>query len=311
MRKGVGMTDATRSVRDGLDETKIHYADVSGVRTRYYEDGAGEPLVLMSGGEFFGALYSLDAWSLNLPELARHFHLFAIDKLGQGYTDNPPSESEYTFEALLEHTYQLLRAVGITDRAHLVGHSRGALLVAALTLAHPELVASTIIVDSSTLAPDDARFPGMAFYTELEKRTPPGPPTRQTVRIEADAQAYWSDQVTDAFVERMYRIALLPQRQASQQCRDRVAPNIWMPSVARLKQATLSRIDEEGLPTRTLVIWGFDDRSAPLPLGLELFSRICRKTPRAEMHVLNGAGHYSYRDQYQAFNRLLTSYCLG
>src|SRR5262249_50614424 len=157
-----------------------------------------------------------------------HFHVFAVDKLGQGYTDNPPSEAEYTFEALLQHTYQLLRAVGITDRVHLVGHSRGALLGATLTLAYPELVASTIIVDSSTLAPDDPRYPQRVFYTELEKRMPPGPPTRETVRIEADAQAYWSDQVTDDFVERMYQIALLPQRQASEQCRERVAPNIWM-----------------------------------------------------------------------------------
>ena len=129
--------------------------------------------------------------------------------------------------------------------------------------------------------------------------------------VEADAQAYSKDQVTDDFVERMYQIALLPQRQASQQCRDRVAPNIWMPSLYRQKEATLRRIDEQGLPTRTLVIWGFNDRSAPLPLGHELFNRIARKTPRAEMHILNGAGHYSYRDQYQAFNRLLTSYCLG
>ena len=63
----------------------------------------GEPLVLISGGEFFGSPYSLDAWSLNLPELARHFHVFAIDKLGQGYTENPKSEAEYTFEALFEH----------------------------------------------------------------------------------------------------------------------------------------------------------------------------------------------------------------
>lgn len=305
------MTNATRSVRDGLDQTKLHYADVGGVRTRYYEDGAGEPLVLMSGGEFFGVLYSLDAWSLNLPELARHFHVFAIDKLGQGYTDNPRSEAEYTFEALLQHTYGLLRAVGLTGGVHLAGHSRGTLLAAALTLAHPDLVASTIIVDSSTLTPDDPRYPGMAFYTELEQRIPPGPPTRATVRVEADAQADWKDQVTDDFVERMYQITVLPQRQASQQCRDRVAPTIWMPSVARLKQATLRRIDEEGLTTRTLVFWGFNDRSAPLPLGQDLFSRIAQKTPRAEMHVLNGAGHYSYRDQYEAFNRVLTGFCLG
>ena len=128
---------------------------------------------------------------------------------------------------------------------------------------------------------------------------------------EPDAQACGKEQVTDDFVERMYQVALLPQRQASQQCRDRVAPNVWMPSLNRKRQEALRLIDEKTMPTRTLLIWGFDDRSAPLPQGLELFTRICRKTPHAEMHILRGAGHYSYRDQYQAFNRTLTSFCLG
>src|SRR5205823_14745596 len=103
--------------------------------------------------------------------------------------------------ALLQHTYGLLRAVGLIGGLHLARHSRGALLAAALTLEHPELVESTIIVDSSSLAPADPRYPEMTFYAELERRIPPGPPTRQTVRIEADAQAYWKDQVTDDFVE--------------------------------------------------------------------------------------------------------------
>jgi 2-hydroxy-6-oxonona-2,4-dienedioate hydrolase len=305
------MTDAAASVRDGLDQAKIRYTDVDGVRTRYYEDGAGEPLVLISGGEFFGSPYSLDAWSLNLPELARHFRVIAIDKLGQGYTDNPKSEAEYTFEALFEHTCGLLRAVGIGDGAYVAGHSRGALLATMLAFEAPELVKAPIIVDSSTLAPDNPQYPMMSFYTELEKRIPPGPPSRAAVRAEPDAQAFGKEQITDDFVERMYQIALLPHWQASQQCRERVAANVWMPSLNRARQEALRLIDERGMPARTLLIWGHDDRSAPLPQGLELFSRICRKTPKAEMHILRGAGHYSYREQYQAFNRTLTSFCLG
>src|SRR5205085_732692 len=209
------------------------------------------------------------------------FHVFAIDKLGQGYTDNPKSEADYTFEALLQHTHALLRAVGIADGAYIAGHSRGALLATMLAFEDPALVKATIIVDSSTLAPEDPPYPSMSFYTELERAIPPGPPTREAARVEPDAQAYSKEQVTDDFVERMYQVALLPQRQASQACRDRVAPNVWMPSLHRLKEATLRRIDDEGLPTRRLMIWGFDDRSAPLPLGHALFSRIAAKTPRA------------------------------
>jgi 2-hydroxy-6-oxo-6-(2'-carboxyphenyl)-hexa-2,4-dienoate hydrolase len=305
------MSETAGPIADGLDQSKLRFVDVDGVRTRYYEDGAGDPLVLMSGGEFFGSLYSLDAWSLNLPVLARDFHVLALDKLGQGHTDNPRSEAEYTFEALVQHTYDWLRAVGLTSGVHLVGHSRGALLAAVLALEYPGLVKSTVIVDSSTLAPEDPRYPSLVFYAEVEKRIPPGPPSPATVRAEADAQAFNPAQVTDDFVGRMYQIALLPQREESQRRRASVAPNVWMPSLTRRRQETVRIIEEQGLPTRTLVIWGFNDRSAPLPLGVDLFSRICQKTAQAEMHILRGAGHYSYRDQYEAFNRTLTSYCLG
>lgn len=304
------MTEATVRVVDRLDPSKIRYVDVDGVRTRYYEDGAGDPLVLMSGGEFFDFPYSLDAWSLNVAELARHFHVVALDKLGQGHTDNPRSEADYTFEALFQHTYKFTQAAGITEKAHFVGHSRGALLSVVMALEHPELVKSTIIVDSSTAAPDDPRYPSRAFYDDLLKDLPPGPPTRETVRIEASAQAYWKEQVTDDFVGRMYEIAMLPKMQESQRRKSAVAERIWMPSLNRKREETIRAIEERGLPTPTLVIWGFNDRSAPLPLGLDLFSRICKKTPHAEMHILNGAGHYSFRDQYQAFNRVLTSFCL-
>ncbi len=77
-------------IADSLDRTKLHFVDVDGVMVRYYEDGEGEPLVLFSGGEI-GTLDGLDRWSLNLPGLARNFHVFCVDKIGQGHTGNPPA----------------------------------------------------------------------------------------------------------------------------------------------------------------------------------------------------------------------------
>ena len=126
------MAKGYASVADGLDQARIRSIDVQGVRTRYYEAGAGEPLVLLHGGHF-GFIDSLDCWSLNFAGLAEHFHVYAPDKLGQGFTDNPKSDADYTFEALLRHTVGWFRALGISG-AHVLGHSRGGLLVAALAL---------------------------------------------------------------------------------------------------------------------------------------------------------------------------------
>ena len=100
---------------DGLDPQKVHFVDVGGIRTRYYHDGSGEPLVLVHGGNF-GSPYCLDDWSLNLPFLAEHFEVFAVDRLGQGHTDNPETSEDYTFERMFQHFYDFVQTVGHRQR---------------------------------------------------------------------------------------------------------------------------------------------------------------------------------------------------
>jgi 2-hydroxy-6-oxonona-2,4-dienedioate hydrolase len=100
----MAMLEAVSVTADSLDVEKLRFVDIEGARTRYYEDGDGEPLVLIHGGQF-GSLYSLDSWSLNLAGLTRHFRVYALDKLGQGHTDNPRNDADYTFEALSRHTH--------------------------------------------------------------------------------------------------------------------------------------------------------------------------------------------------------------
>ena len=80
---------------DHLDVSKVHVVDIDGISTRYYEDGAGSPLVLFSGGQI-GSLYTIDSYSLNLDALAKHFRVIAVDKLGQGGTAGPLSDAAYT-----------------------------------------------------------------------------------------------------------------------------------------------------------------------------------------------------------------------
>ena len=295
-------------IADSLDRSKLHFVDVDGVNVRYYEDGAGEPLLLFSGGEI-GTLDGLDRWSLNLPGLAERFHVFCIDKLGQGHTGNPPRLEDYTFEYQLQHTHRLIKALGLTQ-VNIAGQSRGALLVTRLTLDHPELVKNLIIVDSATLSPENPMFPSLRWYENLFLGVPPGAPDRESVRVEMDGQAYSREQVTDDYVDRMLEISQLPKFQEAQATMAEIRHAQWLPSVDRVRRDTVRRIDDDGIPVPTLVIWGMNDLSAPLPLGQRLFERITATTPHAEMHVLNGAGHYSYREQPAAFNRIVKSFCL-
>ena len=128
-------------------ETK--YVDVKGIWTRYLEAGAGEPLLLLHGGHF-GTSFNSNDWDLNIDNLAKIFHVFAIDKIGCGFTDNPKNDEEYVIGTMVQHAYDFLKTMKI-DSAHLVGHSRGGYGVCRLALEYPEVAKTLVIVDSSTL----------------------------------------------------------------------------------------------------------------------------------------------------------------
>src|SRR5512139_2792473 len=130
------------------------FIDVDGIRTRYFEAGSGPPLVLFHGGHFgsHDAADCAEDWSLNFAELSQWAHVVAVDKIGQGFTDNPKKDEDYTMSTVVQHAYNFLRTLGLYN-VHPVGHSRGAYLVARLVIEHPELCTSCILVDTNTLAP--------------------------------------------------------------------------------------------------------------------------------------------------------------
>ena len=132
----------------------MRWIDVEGIRTRVHEDGSGQTLMLLHGGQF-GMFSSLDSWSLNLPSLAESFQVVAIDKLGQGHTDNPKSDDDYTFEAMYDHMLAAIDALGL-ENIVLLGHSRGGLPAVRIAIERPRLVNKLIIVDSNTASPDPA-----------------------------------------------------------------------------------------------------------------------------------------------------------
>jgi 2-hydroxy-6-oxonona-2,4-dienedioate hydrolase len=303
------MRTETTPIKDGLSSEKLHFVDIDGVKLRYYEDGAGEPLVLLSGGEY-GSLYSLDAWSLNLSELAKNFHVYAFDKPGQGFSTIPQRDADYTWEWLFDHIRKALNALGISG-AHFVGHSRGSLIVARIALDYPQMIKTAVMVDSSTTAPEDPHMPTDLLYQYIGRWTPPGAPTRESVRLEADAQSVSTDHITGDFVDRMLKVASLPSIQEAQKRMNAgVRMKVWYPSLYAARAKTVREIEDRGLGVPTLIMWGFNDRGAPLYLGHRLFERVCPLTPDAEFLVLNRTGHYVFREQCRKFNRTLKSFCL-
>ena len=86
-----------------LSEEK--FIDVNGIRTRYFDKGQGDTILLLHGS-FFGEPFSSDCaanWSENFEGLSEFARVIAVDRLGQGHTDNPKRVEDYTMKAVGEH----------------------------------------------------------------------------------------------------------------------------------------------------------------------------------------------------------------
>lgn len=280
------------------------FVTVDGIKTRYFEGGSGEALVLIHGGQF-GSYYSADHWSLNFNALCTDFHVYAFDKLGQGFTDNPKSEDDYTMRAVIDHAYGFLRAVGI-QRATLIGHSRGALPAARIAVDYPEMVKAIVILDSNTLPADDPSTP-VDFYPKLDEGAPPVP-NREFVCREPEANSYSRSHITDDFAEAMLTIALLPKIMEARQKMARLAGSQLLPEIRSKKYETLDLIKSGRLKAPTLIVWGLNDPSASVKLGMDLLQLIGSVVDRTQLHVFNHTGHYLFRERPEELHRLITGF---
>lgn len=312
--------------RDSKMMGPAKFVDVDGIRTRYFDGGSGEALVLIHGGQW-PATSSADGWAPIFDHLAEHFHVYAFDKLGHGFTDNPRTDADFSMDAIIRHADGFIKAVGI-NRAVLAGHSRGALPVARIAVDRPELVSHLVILDSNTLAPDDPNTPPREDPPLRQK-----PPTREEIRAAAMAsrQSFKKDFLTDSYIEAEYAIAQLPKLKEVDR-RFREARDKWVrehpdlvkqhPSWQRnmgattwwmyqAKYETLDRIKAGRLKAPTIIIWGFNDPTAPYFLGVNLMETVSKIVPQTELHIINQSGHFVYAEHPQEVTRLITGFING
>ena len=288
-----------------MDRKSGKFVDVDGIRTRYFEVGTGPTMLLVHGGNF-GSYHCADCaldWGLNFDGLAEHHRVIAVDKLGQGFTENPKRQDDYTMDAVVTHVQRFIETLDLDD-VHLVGHSRGGYLTCRLTLDLPDRIASCTIIDSNTGGPGQGR-------NHIEFADTPKPYlSRASQRWVLEGYSYNPKVVTEDWLDELDDVAAQPTYHAAVEMMEQAGLNerLFQPSIARGRAEMFDRLMDGGMQRPTLVVWGLDDPTATLDQGFAYYEILAHKEPRTEMQVFNESGHFTYREHPEAFNETLRSF---
>lgn len=118
-----------------IENLKLDYAQIGGVRLHYATAGTGEKLVILLHGfpEFW---YS---WRHQIEFLSADFTVVAPDLRGYNLSDKPQAVGEYKTDKLVDDVTGLIRHFG-RDKAFIVGHDWGAGVAWQVALRQPAYV---------------------------------------------------------------------------------------------------------------------------------------------------------------------------
>ena len=125
-----------------MSEQHVDYVDRDGsaARIAFTRAGRGVPVVLIHGVGLQGAV-----WQPQTEALRPGHDVIAVDMPGHGGSSLPPAHAGLGHYA--DAVLALLDALGI-GRAHIVGHSMGALVATEFALAHPDRAASLVALNA-------------------------------------------------------------------------------------------------------------------------------------------------------------------
>ncbi len=117
------------------------FVDSSGVKIHYMTAGDGPLLVLIHGFPDFWY-----TWRAQMPELAKHYQVVAIDQRGYNESDHPEGVDNYSVDKLVGDVLAVIAHFG-RERATIVGHDWGGFVAWTLAMRHPERVERLVILN--------------------------------------------------------------------------------------------------------------------------------------------------------------------
>jgi pyruvate dehydrogenase E2 component (dihydrolipoamide acetyltransferase) len=249
---------------------------------RFLRQGeGGEPLVLLHG---FGG--DLNNWLFNAEPLSADREVYALDLPGHGGSVKQVGDGDVS--VLVDAVREFLDARGI-ERAHLAGHSMGALVAAELALADPERVLSLALVAPAGFGEEIDREYVEGFVAASGRR-----------ELKPVLQRLFADPglVNRQMVDDVLKYKRLDGVQAALET---LAGSLFPDG--RQARIVAERL-EEGYAGPVLVIWG--ERDAVIPAA-----QADAAPGRAETRVIADVGHSPHMEAAGEVNRLLGGFLAG
>jgi pimeloyl-ACP methyl ester carboxylesterase len=280
------------------DSFQSLFVNANGVKTRFIVAGQGMPLVLVHGG---GPGASGEyGWRQNIPALAQHFQVFALDRVGFGLTDTPVDE--LGDPVLAQHLADFIDALCLKE-LYMMGNSMGAYGVAKYAVDHPDRVKKMVLVASGSIAAamglEHKPSEGMRAMRRFDSE-----PTRENMRAVLEGLVFNKAGITDELIEGRFNLATQPGAMASQKLQQKYRERLKTDPNLRQQYSLLHRFPELTIPA--IMIWGKEDRFAPIEeLGYPL--RDMLPNLRA-FHVFERSGHQVQNDEVEKFNRVVLDF---
>jgi pimeloyl-ACP methyl ester carboxylesterase len=131
------------------------FVEVAGRTIHYVEAGQGPPLVMIPG-----AFSTYRVWNRMLPELVGAYHVYAIDYVGTGDSDQPDGGFDYTVGAQAELVAGMVAALEL-KKPLLAGVSYGSSIALDVAARHPDLPSKVFCIEGGVVvAPDVLNYSG-------------------------------------------------------------------------------------------------------------------------------------------------------
>ena len=264
------------------------FVDVDGIRTHYFDIGAGPLVVLLHSGEFGGSAEL--SWEYNLEALSARFRVVAPDWLGYGLTDKLFDFADM-WTRRVRHLTRFLEVLQIA-RAHFIGNSMGAgmLVTVAARSPCPWPIKRMVIASGGGVQPQNAARETLNGYDGTREHMQR---IIETLFVRNDLRA------DPEYLERRFQSASVP---GAWECT--AASRFRMPG--RPSSGPPRPASYATIPFETLLVVGAQDSLREPGYALPM----AREIPRCQILTLERAGHCPHIDQPDAFNKAVTAFLL-